>query len=299
MKSRFNAGDFAGGVIRGAEEIIEALSQAAPAAPRLAQGGAVPATSEFPALTGRVVDDAGILDATTRESLRAQLAALEVKTTDQLVVATVKSLNGNSIEDYANRLFRRWQLGQRGKNNGVLLLVAPNERKVRIEVGYGLEGTLTDAATKFIIERSILPRFRANDFPGGITRGANDLVAALSGSAQERQQVTGRSEPQGSGERSELPDWLLFGVIVVIFIIPSVLFGGLRALHALLVTLGLARKRPRKGFWRWVHSESSGGSSSGSSDSWSSSSWSSSSGSSDSFSGGGGDSGGGGSSGSW
>src|SRR5262249_27211905 len=93
----------------------------------------------FPTPTGRVVDDAGILDAATRAALTEKLAALEAKTTDQLVVATVKSLQGTSVEDYANRLFRQWKLGQAGKNNGVLLLVAPTERKVRIEVGYGLE----------------------------------------------------------------------------------------------------------------------------------------------------------------
>src|SRR5262245_21406910 len=110
---------------------------------------------DFPALTGRVVDEASILDRAQIDELTGKLVALETKTTDQLVVATVRSLRGTSVEDYGNRLFREWKLGQKDKNNGVLLLVAPNEHKVRIEVGYGLEGTLTDAISRFIIETSI------------------------------------------------------------------------------------------------------------------------------------------------
>ena len=121
---------------------------------------------------GRIVDDANILDPPTRAALDQKLAALEAKTTDQLVVVTLKSLQGTSIEDFGVQLGRSWRIGQRDKNNGVLLIVAPSERKVRIEVGYGLEGTLTDAVSKLIIENAIIPRFRANDIPGGVTRGA-------------------------------------------------------------------------------------------------------------------------------
>ena len=202
MKPRFNAGDFPGGVVRRRERADRRADQgavrAALAPPvRVAQADEirVPATAEFPALSGRVVDDAGVLDAATRESLRAKLAAHEAKTTNQLVVATVKSLNGNSVEEYANRLFRRWQLGQRGKNNGVLLLHAPTERKIRIEVGYGLEGTLTDAIAKYIIQNAITPRFKANDFSGGMTRGVDDIIKVLDGGAEEFKQ---RAAPQQS-----------------------------------------------------------------------------------------------------
>src|SRR5262245_5722329 len=99
----------------------------------------------FPPLTGRVVDEANILSARERESLSSKLAELETKSGIQLVVATVNSLQGQEIEPYANELFRTWKLGEKAKNNGVLLLVAPNEHRVRIEIGYGLEGTLTDA----------------------------------------------------------------------------------------------------------------------------------------------------------
>jgi uncharacterized protein len=104
------------------------------------------------------------------------------------VVVTLKSLQGTSIEDFGVELGRRWQIGQKGKNNGVLLIVAPSERSVRIEVGYGLEGTLTDAVSRLIIENAILPRFRANDFPGGISRGVDDIISVLTGDAAEWQQ---------------------------------------------------------------------------------------------------------------
>ena len=140
---------------------------------------------DFPALSGRVVDDAGILDEETRAALTQKLAEFEAKTTDQFVVVTLKSLQGTSIEDFGVELGRHWQIGQKDKNNGVLLIVAPNERKVRIEVGYGLEGALTDAVSRLIIENAITPRFRAGDFAGGITRGVDDIISVLSGDAEE------------------------------------------------------------------------------------------------------------------
>ena len=157
----------------------------------------VPALAlDFPVLTGRVVDDAGILDAGTRAALTQKLAEFEAKTSDQLVVVTLKSLQGTSVEDFGVELGRRWQIGQKGKNNGVLLIVAPNERKVRIEVGYGLEGALTDAVSRLIIENGITPRFRAGDFAGGITRGVDDIISVLTGDAAEWQQrAAKRPEP--------------------------------------------------------------------------------------------------------
>jgi uncharacterized protein len=139
----------------------------------------------FPQLTGRVVDEAGILDAATKTALEQKLADFEAKTTGQLVVVTLKSLQGTSIEDYGFQLGRHWGIGQKEKNSGALLIVAPNDRKVRIEVGYGLEGNLTDAVSKLIIENSILPRFRANDFAGGINRGTDDIIQVLTTGADE------------------------------------------------------------------------------------------------------------------
>jgi uncharacterized protein len=117
------------------------------------------AAPDLPALTGRVVDDAHILSAVKRADLEGKLADLEAKSGIQLVVATVPSLGGQAIEPYANALFRAWKLGEAKKNNGVLFLVAPNERRMRIEVGYGLEGTLTDATSKLIIANAVAPLF--------------------------------------------------------------------------------------------------------------------------------------------
>jgi uncharacterized membrane protein len=132
----------------------------------------------FPSLTGRVVDQANIVQAATLTSLEQKLADLEAKSGIQLVVATVTSLEGQGIDSYAHELFRSWKLGEKTKNNAVLLLVAPNERRVLIEVGSRLRGTLTDARAK-VISDAMTPRFRAGDFSGGITRGVDDIITVL------------------------------------------------------------------------------------------------------------------------
>ena len=141
--------------------------------------------ANFPALTGRVVDAAGVLSPIAAADLERKLANLEQKSGIQLVVATVPSLDGQEIEPYANALFRAWKLGEAKKDNGVLLLIAPKERRVRIEVGYGLEGTLTDAVSSLIIRNAIAPRFKAGDFNGGVTRGVDDIITALTTDAAE------------------------------------------------------------------------------------------------------------------
>jgi uncharacterized protein len=175
---------------------------------------------DFPALTGRVVDDANVLDPATRAALDQKLADLEAKSSDQLVVVTLKSLQGTSIEDYGYQLGRHWQIGRKGTNNGILLIVAPNERKVRIEVGYGLEGTVTDAVSRLIIENAIIPRFKANDVPGGINRGVDDIISVLTGDADEwkaraAQRPDTTSGPAGFGDI--LTMLLLLGVFWLIF----------------------------------------------------------------------------------
>ena len=142
---------------------------------------------DFPPLTGRVVDQANIMTAQSRTDLETKLKELEDKSGIQLVVATVKSLQGGDVETYANDLFRYWKLGEAQKNNGVLLLVAPAEHKVRIEVGYGLEGTLTDALSSVIISSAIIPRFKAGDFSAGIERGVDGIVSVLSGDTADWQ----------------------------------------------------------------------------------------------------------------
>jgi uncharacterized protein len=139
----------------------------------------------FPKLTGSVVDEAGIIPEPIRASLTEKLKTLEDKSGIQLVVATVDSLQDEEIEPYANALFRFWQLGEKEKDNGVLLLVAPKQRRVRIEVGYGLEGTLTDALSKIIITNAMTPRFKAGDFGGGIERGVDDVITVLTTDASE------------------------------------------------------------------------------------------------------------------
>lgn len=136
----------------------------------------------FPVLSGRVVDNAHLLSASTLDKMTRELAALERQTGDQIVVATLSTLSGYDIETYSNTLFRRWALGQKQMNNGVLLLVAPTERQVRIEVGYGLEGVLTDALSAVIINTLILPNFREGKFENGIVEGVAAIKDILTGS---------------------------------------------------------------------------------------------------------------------
>jgi uncharacterized protein len=226
------------------------------------------AAPTFPELTGRVVDEADVIPADVESNLTAKLAALEEKTTDQLVVVTLKSLQGYEIADYGYQLGRHWAIGQKGKDNGVLLIVAPSERAVRFEVGYGLEGTLTDALTRVIIEGAILPRFRADDMAGGIERGVDDAIQVLEGDATELQQLASR-RPSEEGFWTPLVPFLIFVVIVIV--------------------INLLKRRRS---WWWL-GPTIGGSGWGSGGSWGGG------GSSGGFSGGGGSFGGGGSSGRW
>lgn len=178
-------------------------------APAAAQQAESPAnqTLSFPRLTGRVVDEANILDPQTEAQLGAISAGLERQTTDQLVVVTLASLRGREIEDYGYQLGRHWGIGQSGKgaaaggtkpkDNGVLLIVAPNERKVRIEVGYGAEGRLTDAISSVIINQAVLPRFRAGDYAGGILRATQDIAQVLGGDAAPFQEMAERRADEG------------------------------------------------------------------------------------------------------
>jgi uncharacterized protein len=146
----------------------------------LTSSGAV-AALQFPPLTGHVVDDAHILSPHTTQVLEQTLSDYEAGTTNQVVVATLPSLQGTSIEDYGYQLGRNWGIGQKSKNNGVLLIIAPKEHKVRIEVGYGLEGTLTDAASSLIIHNTILPAFRAGNFEQGTVEGVQSILTVLGG----------------------------------------------------------------------------------------------------------------------
>jgi uncharacterized protein len=140
------------------------------------------AAPSFPALTGRVVDNAGLLSPAEEGVISELLAQHESNTTDQIVVVTLKDLQGYDIADYGYQLGRHWGIGQKGKDNGALLIVAPDERKVRIEVGYGLEGELTDKLSHDIIQEVILPRFKEGDYPAGILNGTKAILSVLEGS---------------------------------------------------------------------------------------------------------------------
>ncbi len=176
---------------------------------------AVFAATNFPALTGRVVDSAQVINAGSRSAIEQKLQDLESKSGIQLVVATVKSLEGQDVETYANQLFRTWGLGEQAKNNGVLLQVAPNERTVRIEVGYGLEGTLTDALSSVIITNALVPRFKTGDFSGGIERGVDDIIAVLTTDSSDWQHKTPlrADRPQ----KTDPVNRAIFGGLIVLF----------------------------------------------------------------------------------
>lgn len=244
-------------------------------------GGAQAQTLSFPPLSGRVVDEAGLLDAATRAALTQTLADLETRSTDQLVVVTLRSLRGTSIEDYGYRLGRAWQVGQKDKNNGVLLIVAPNERKVRIEVGRGLEPIMTDAMSRIIIENAIAPQFKRGDYPAGITAGVRDIKDVLLGDAEAvKERALGP-------RRTDSPDTmqiilLIFWICVVLYILYAVYRSAMSAQNV------AAGRRAGKSI---LVPGDSGGWSGG---------WSGGgNGGGGGWSGGGGDFGGGGSSGSW
>jgi uncharacterized protein len=233
----------------------------------------------FPPLTGRVVDQANVLSAAEREKLTAKLADLEQKSGIQLVVATVGSLQDQDIEPYANELFRTWKLGEKTKNNGVLLLVAPKERRVRIEVGYGLEGTLTDALSKIIIANAIAPRFKAGDFDGGVARGVDDIITVLTTDAGEWEK-----KPALRLDAHPVPEWvkwlltaMLIALITGFIISPGFRWFVLNVLLNILLNPGPARGGYGRGGFDGGGFGSGGGG----------------------FGGGGGSSGGGGASGSW
>ena len=136
---------------------------------------------DVPFLTGRVTDNAQILSDETRKAVTANLKAHEEKTTNQIAVLTVPTLDGVSIEEYAVTVFNTWKLGQKGKDNGILLIVAPKDRKLRIEVGYGLEGTMTDGIAGSIIRNAITPFFKNNDYDRGIDEGVRAIINVLEG----------------------------------------------------------------------------------------------------------------------
>ena len=177
---------------------------------------------DVPSLTGRVVDLAHVLPPNTVESLTARLKVHEETTSNQVTVLVLPSLEGEPLESYSHRVATTWKLGQKGADNGVLLLVAMKERKIRIEVGYGLEGALTDARSAQIIRGEIVPRFRAGDAPGGVAAGVDAILKTIEGTYQS----TEKAAPE--------QDTDVIGQVVVAVIVGLVVGLGLMSVHRLL-----------------------------------------------------------------
>jgi uncharacterized protein len=235
----------------------------------------------YPELAGRITDDAGLLTPADKSDIESDLSSLEQTSTDQLAVVTVKSLQGYSIEDYGIGLARKWGIGQKGKDNGVLLIVAPNDRKVRIEVGRRLEPFMTDTMSALIIQNAILPKFRRGDFAGGIKDGVRDIKSVLLGDAEEvKRRAAGPRTPENDPT-------VVFHIIIFVLIVAFIIWVSYRNAKAMRAS-GLGG--PRRGgvvivpggSGNWGGGWSSGGDSGGGG-----------------WSGGGGDFGGGGASGDW
>ncbi len=250
-------------------------------APAFAQATAGPAP-KFPELTGRVVDDAHVLSPEVQADLTTKLAGLEQKTSRQLVVVTLASLQGYEISDYGYQLLRHWGIGQKGLNNGAILIVAPSEHKVRIEVGYGLEPILTDALSSVILQEQVIPKFRAGDVSGGVVAGTDALIQQLSLDASDAEaKAAAAAAAQTHHVRHHVGIGGLIPLIVLFFIISS-LFRGRGGGGGLGWILPLMFLSGGRGGWGGGGDDDGGG-------------WGGGGG----FSGGGGSGGGGGASGGW
>lgn len=192
----------------------------------------------FPKLTGRVVDDAHLLSPEQVAQLTQLSADVEKASSRQLVVATIPDLQGYDIADYGYQLGRAWKIGQKEANNGILLIVAPKERKVRIEVGYGLEPIMTDGLSSTIINDTILPKFRQGDMAGGIVAGAQaigeQMKLPLEAAEQRAQQQQTQKTTQTRHRSTGVPIGLIFWGIVLAFI---------------LIPMFAGRRRGRRGPW--------------------------------------------------
>lgn len=197
-------------------------------APALAAG------PTFPPLNGRVIDQGDLISDAKERELAAKLEALERDTTDQVVVVTVADLQGYEIEEYGYQLGRAWGIGQAGKNNGVLLLIAPRERKVRIEVGYGLEPVLTDALSALIIQNEILPSFREGFFERGVEQGVDAIDRQLRLDPAEAQARAAAAERP----RSKAPIGVGVVIAIIFFLMILAMIGGAG---------GRGRRRPGSG----------------------------------------------------
>ncbi|WP_323932565.1 TPM domain-containing protein [Aeromonas hydrophila] len=178
---------------------------------------ALQAAPDFPTLSGRVVDEASLMSRKQAHQLTQQLAAFEKRSGIQLVVVSIDTLAGDTIEEYGYQLGRHWGIGQKGKDNGVLLLIAQDERKVRIEVGYGLEGALPDAIAANIIQTRILPAFKRGDMVAGVVAGSQAIMQALAG---EYKPVENASKDKLGGP------WLFILMVIVMIVLHNLRGGG-------------------------------------------------------------------------
>ncbi|MGB7755618.1 MAG: TPM domain-containing protein [Salinisphaera sp.] len=209
----------------------------------IATAVSVSAKPDFPKLTGRVVDDAGMLSSGAQARLTRMLAALEQANGDQVVVVTLPDLGGDSIETYGYQLGRAWGIGQKKKNNGALLIIAKKERAIRIEVGYGLEGQLTDARSSVIIHQVIEPAFKKGDFDAGVLQGTAAIVQLLGGKPPSElvdQASQAIQHHQSDDRRPSLGHTLMFFVLIIAIV---ALFGGGGG--------GRGGRRRRRGFLPW------------------------------------------------
>lgn len=226
-------------------------------------------------------DFAGVTRPDTQSRLNQALEQFEKDTSSQIVVAVFPKMESDSsVEDYVNRMFKAWKIGQAQKNNGVLLAVFIQDRKMRIEVGYGLEGAIPDAIAKRIIDNELKPRFRNNDFDGGLSAAANALMLAARGEYKGTGRTTASSKVSGNA----------LGLLCPLIFLAMLFFGIRRSFRGTMY-----RGRGRSGWGALPIIMSSGWGSGGGGGG----GWSSGGDSGGSFSGGGGDSGGGGASGSW
>jgi uncharacterized protein len=186
---------------------------------------AAQADPTFPPLTGRVVDEAHILQPDQVAALDAKLAGFEQSTKQQLVVATIPDLQGYDIADYGYRLGRAWGIGQKGVNNGVVLIIAPNERRMRIEVGYGLEGVLTDALSNRIIGQQIRPAFKANDYAGGINAGVDEIMRIIQLPPDQQQKLAAEAVRKPNVNAADV----FKAIVIVIFVLFFIIVSGVRA----------------------------------------------------------------------
>ncbi|WP_315266259.1 TPM domain-containing protein [Pseudomonas fragi] len=180
----------------------------------------------FPALSGRVVDEGQMLDPATREQLTQTLQAHEKATGEQVVVVTVPDLQGTPIEDFGYQLGRAWGIGQKDKNNGALLIVARDDRKLRIEVGYGLEDRLTDAQASVIINQIITPAFKAGDYNQGISDGVGAILQVLGGTALA-EPAYASSQGDGSDFMAEHPGGVMLLFILFVLVVAACQFYGI------------------------------------------------------------------------